>query len=525
MNHHRRLVPLMVLCFSLALISCQTSDERPEYSTPPDATAGYIQMQPDVYTVEGVDFPCHSGFIVVPENRDDPDARLISIPITQIHATGPNPLEPIFWLDGGPGASNFGEYRFVADLSDKHDIVLVGYRGIDGTVLLDGAEVDEFFRNIPSDLTGRASVELMADANARCAKRHQDAGVDTDGYTVVEVIHDVEAVRVALGYGQLNLLSGSYGTRLAMIYDWMYPDSIFRSAMIAVNPPGHFEWQASVIDDQIQYYSRLYAEDAEYGGRVDDLAETLRTTARDMPETWLFFPIKRGNVLMGTFMMLYHTSSAPAVFDAWIAASEGDWSGIALMSMMIDYMIPGASVWGESAAKASSVDYVFEPGSDPYAEFMPPESIFGAPASLLGFAAHMGWPSKVIHDSLRHVRDSDTETLLIGGSIDFSTPARFARDELLPHLSNGHQVILKEFGHTGDVWTKQRPALIHMLRTFYDTGEVDDSRFVYAPMSFAVQFSYPTMMKLGLGAVVFVVIIFGVTVWLVVRKIRRRSAR
>jgi len=502
--------------------SCVTNQEQPDFSIPPDAKAGDIELQANVYMSNDTEFLCHTGFIVVPENRDNPASRLISIPITQIHATGNSSLEPIFFLNGGPGITNIDEYRFVSELSGNHDIVLVGYRGVDGSVFLDGPEIDEFFKNPPGDLVERATLDLLADAYARCAKRHQDAGVDTDGYTVTEVIHDVEDVRVALGYGQINLLSGSYGTRLAMLYDWMYPESIFRSAMIAVNPPGHFEWRADTIDDQIRYYSELYKEDVEHGGRVDDLAETIHVIARDMPDRWLLFPIKRGNVLMGTFMMLYHTSSAPAVFDAWIAASEGDWSGIALLSMAIDFMVPGASVWGESAAKAVSADYVFAPGSDPYAEFMPPESIIGAPASLLGVAAAQGWPAKVIPDSLRHVRPSDTETLLISGNIDISTPARFARDELLPHLPNGHQVILKEFGHSGDVWGKQRDALVHMLRTFYDRGEVDDSRFVYAPMSFAVQFSYPSMMKLGLAVVTIILLALIITVWLVVRKLRRR---
>ena len=194
-----------------------------------------------------------------------------------------------------------------------------------------------------------------------------------------------------------------------------------------------------------------------------------------------------------------------------------------MLSLFLDFMLEGASVWGDQAAKAVCADYIFESDSDPLAEFMPPNSIIGAPGSILGIAAANGWPANIIADSLRHVQPSDVPTLLISGSIDFSTPARFAKDDLLPFLRNGQQVILSEFGHTGDIWGKQRGALIHMLKTFYNTGIVDDSRFTYSPMSFKVGLGFPTMMKLVVAGAIFVIVIILGIIWLVVRKIRRKK--
>jgi len=112
---------------------------------------------------------------------------------------------------------------------------------------------------------------------------------------------------------------------------------------------------------------------------------------------------------------------------------------------------------------------------------------------------------------------------LIGGSVDFSTPARFARDDLLPFLKNGYQVILSEFGHTGDVWTKQRPALIHILKTFFDTGVVDNSHFTYSPMSFELGLGYPAMMKLGLAGAILIILILTSIIWLIARKIHQKK--
>ncbi len=41
-----------------------------------------------------------------------------------------------------------------------------------------------------------------------------------------------------------------------------------------------------------------------------------------------------------------------------------------------------------------------------------------------------------------------------------------------------------------------------MLKTFFKTGVVDDSRYTYSPISFEVGFGYPTIMKLVVGGAI-----------------------
>ncbi len=513
---------LVLISFAVVFASCG-EEKVATLTVPPNAEAGDLQLDPDTYIARELEYSAESGTFMVPENRDDPNSRLIALPITRVHATGNSAMEPIFFLNGGPGITNMG-FSHVEDLILKHDIVMVGFRGVDGSVVMDCPEVDVFFGDPPGDFIEQSVLDVMAEAYAACAARLQSEGVDTDGYNLIEVVQDMEDARLALGYERVNLISQSYGTRLAMIYAWMYPNSVYRSAMISVNPPGHFVWFPEVIDDQLAYYAELCKKDEACSARTDNLAESIRSAINEMPASWMFFPIKKGNALMGTFMMLYHTDSSKDVFDAWLAAEQGDWSGIAMLSMAIDFMVQGASVWGESAAKAMSSDYIFEPGGDPLADLMPPGSIIGAPGSILGIAGAKGWPAKIIPDSLRQVISSDVETLLISGSVDFSTPARFARDELLPFLPNGHQVILSEFGHTGDIWWKQREATLHLLSTFYDTGIVDDSLFEYEEMQFEVGLGYPGMMKLGLAGIVAVLMALLAIIWYVVKRRSQKKA-
>jgi len=62
-------------------------------------------------------------------------------------------------------------------------------------------------------------------------------------------VDDFEAVRKALDYDRIDLLSESVGTRTAMIYAWRYPESIHRSVMMSVNPPGHFLWDPKTTNE------------------------------------------------------------------------------------------------------------------------------------------------------------------------------------------------------------------------------------------------------------------------------------
>jgi hypothetical protein len=110
----------------------------------------------------------------------------------------------------------------------------------------------------------------------------------------------------------------------------MYPGSLLRSAMIGVNPPGHFLWEPEVTDAQVAYYADLWKQ-AE-GESAPDLVEAMRSVNADMPRHWLFLSIDPGKVQSIAFEMLFHRSTAPMIFDAYLAAYHGDPSGLALMS-------------------------------------------------------------------------------------------------------------------------------------------------------------------------------------------------
>jgi pimeloyl-ACP methyl ester carboxylesterase len=316
-----------------------------------------------------------------------------------------------------------------------------------------------------------------------------------------QTVEDIEAVRKALGYPRIDLLSESYGTRLAYIYGLMHPESIHRSVMIGVNPPGHFTWDPQLVDEQLNYYSRLWSKDSIMARECPDLASSMRRVLQNMPRKWLFFSISPGKVKVAAFGLLFHRNTAAMVFDAFVAAEHGDASGIALMSLAYGFIIPSMSVWGDLASKALSAD--FDSTRDYGAEPDRPEAILGSPMNrLLWTPLRYGHvPVQMIPKELRTPQPSDVNTLLVSGSLDFSTPAEIATRELLPLLRNGRQIVLSEFGHVGDVRYLRQNRIESIVSNYFDTGIADTSEIEYVPMDFHVGWGFPRIAKVAMGAI------------------------
>jgi len=487
-------------------------------TVPAGAKAGELFLKPCPVKIANIKYQADCGTLVVPENRNHPDSRLIALPVKRIHSPVDNPGEPIFYLAGGPGQSNMG-FQPPAWLLEHHDIVMVGYRGVDGNPKLDCPEVSTAMLGVDGDLLSPASLDNLSAAMQTCAKRLQAEGVDLGGYTIPEVVEDMETARRGLGYTQVNLLSESYGTRVAQIYAIMHPDSLLRSAMLGVNPPGHFLWLPAATDAQVKTYARLCQKDAACAARTSDLAESMRRVNQAMPKRWLFLAIDPGKVKVVAFAMLFHRTTAPIIFDAYLAAERGDPSGLALMSLAYDFMMPKMMTWGEFFAIGSSAD--FEDGRDYRAELTTPDAILGAPMSLLIWGSAGGWPVTVMPEQYRKVHPSAIPTLLVSGSVDFSTPAQFATQELLPSLIHGKEVLLYEMGHVGDFWGFQQPAAERLLTRFYATGETDASLYTYLPMDFKPVMRFPLLAKVLLGTGILLLVALGWAAWGGVRRIRR----
>ena len=291
------LVLIALLAAGLAYLKFAPSSAA--VTVPAGAKAGQLILHPCHYATERGSYAADCGTLFVPENRAKPGSRLIALPVTRIHARSAHRATPVFRLEGGPGISNM-HFKNASRFADHRDVVLVGYRGVDGSVRLDCPEVESALKR-SVDFLGQKSFRAYADGLRSCSARLTADGIDLAGYGMPQQVDDFEAARKALGYHKIDLLSESAGTRTALIYAWRHPRSIHRSVMIGVNPPGHFLWYPKTTDEQIRRYARLCAQDASCNKRTADLAATLKRTDANLPARFWGLPIRKSSARIASF--------------------------------------------------------------------------------------------------------------------------------------------------------------------------------------------------------------------------------
>ena len=488
----------------LGLVYLRAASGSDYVSVPKGAHAGQLTLHSCSYGTEHGSYAADCGTLVVPENRHDPHSRLIALPVKRIRALTAHPGAPVFRLQGGPGLTNM-DFADASRYAGGRDVVLVGYRGVDGSSVLDCPEVVSAMKHA-RDLIGPAYFDSAERGFASCAHRLREEGVDLAGYSLPERVDDLEAARHALGYRKIDLLSESAGTRTALIYAWRHPRSIHRNVMIGVNPPGNFVWYPRTTDEQIRKYSALCARQESCSSRTSDLAATFAATSRNLPSRWGFLRIKPGNARLGTFFGLMHSTdaaspiSAPMTIDSWLAAAHGDASGLWLLSTLSQLAFPDVQVKGDAAAVART--------DARYARrFFASERrqrslLVGSPGSDFIWAGGRlldGWPANPDENEYGRVQDSKVDTLLIGGNLDLATPPQTAARKLLPHLPNGRQVILPGLGHTDDFWSYEPRASSHLVNTYLDRGRVDTSLYTRNHVDLKPDFSQTRIAKIVLA--------------------------
>lgn len=473
-------------------------------SVPEGAKAGDLVLDECTYETEEGSVAAECGTLVVPENRHDPGSRLIALPVRRIRAHSADPGTPVFGLYGGPGHSNL-RFTEIGRLAGDRDVVLVGYRGVDGTVRLDCPEVVDS-RERSRDWLRTPSLESDAAAFRACAERLRDEGVDLAGYTIPQRVDDLELARRALGYGPIDLVSESFGTRLALVWAWRYPQSIHRSVLVGANPPGHFLWDAKTTREQIRRYAAICARDERCRRRTDDLTTSVYEAYARVPGRWWFLPIKRGNVRAAALFGLFNATSdgggpltGPLTLDTFLRSGKGDASGMWLLSTAAQLMFPRVQVAGDvmAMARADAAD-VQRFSALPAGE----RTRLGSASNEFLWAGGRvlaAWPASRDETLYDRVRDSNVETLLVGGELDASTPPQVAARELLPHLPNGRQVVLPGLGHTEDFWSHQPKASTRLLEAFLADGRVDTSLYTENHVDLSPSVTHATMAKITLG--------------------------
>jgi pimeloyl-ACP methyl ester carboxylesterase len=182
--------------------------------------------------LDGLGVAARCGRLSVFEDRAAARGRRLELRVAVVPALASSPRpDPLFLLVGGPGqAATEAGAAVAAQLRDvlRHrDIVLVDQRGTGQSNPL-RCESDQ-----QQPLQELFAPRPAAEKTRAC---HAALDADTRQYATPTAMADLDDVRAALGYEQIHLWGGSYGTRAALVYLREYPQRV-RSLILDGSAP------------------------------------------------------------------------------------------------------------------------------------------------------------------------------------------------------------------------------------------------------------------------------------------------
>jgi pimeloyl-ACP methyl ester carboxylesterase len=452
-----------------------------------------LELKPDKITCRTTEYQGMRGTLYVPQDRTKPDSRTIELPVVVVKSLSPDPDYPIFRFAGGPGVSNMnlGDNINESDLTN-HDLVEVGYRGVDGSPQLKHPLFDEILRT--PDFLSQTSLKEIGGKLAEACTLLTEAGIDVRQYNILNVVDDMEAARAALGYKKINITGGSYGGAVVMVYCLRYPQSIHRAIMVEAAFPYDIAFgKPEEFDARLNHINELWRKNAEAVKRSPDIVRTMRNVLANLPKEYNGMPIDQARVkLMTSFGITNQRSYANMVFDAYISAEKGDFSSIAAMCLMYEMFIGLIRYPGDLMTKTFCS--VTDPDRDFVSELQNPASVIGSPLSMLAWGGfqYSHWPVISLVKEHPPTQKSGVDTLIFYGSKE---TGEIFRNRYHANFIHAHWVILDDLGHT-DIWTITGEGTQHLMRTFLNEGIVDTSKFGSIPeWDFTPQATFHQMLQ------------------------------
>lgn len=212
---------------------------------------------------------CHDINVPLDPQRKEAGQLKLHVAVAPAFRPVPN-SDPVFVLAGGPGEAGSDVVMLLETAFKRmratRDIVFIDQRGtgLSSKLRCDGVQIDD-----------AASDSKMNEVVAACiAGIKQPLAV----FTTANAAADIEQVRLALGYGKVNVFGGSYGTRLGQHYARSYPGSVRTLILDGVAAPEQVI-PAGAQDAQLALDSvfKRCAEDKECAKAYPQLAKEFET--------------------------------------------------------------------------------------------------------------------------------------------------------------------------------------------------------------------------------------------------------
>ena len=342
--------------------------------------------------------------------------------------------DPVFFLAGGPGQSAIAlapqAMGLFGRLNNRRDIVFVDQRGTGRSAPLACKDPED--ETLAEQADPERQQRLTAQCKAALLKQpYLKSESDLGFFSTWIAVRDLDAVRRQLGAERIDLIGGSYGTRVALEMLRQFPETVRRTVIDGV-APADMALPASFSTDNQAAFDRLAescaAEPAcakahpDLRARFAALLQGLPRQAKALhPLTGAEeqFTLTRELVLGAVRGALYSPALAAALPEAIDAASRGDYAGLV----------------GLSATQGSSKAMRLAAGmhlSVVCAEDMPrlaaavdrPGSEFGTAFAGLYEKLCAVWPRGPVPAGFYSLPASSSAVLVLSGGIDPVTPPR-----------------------------------------------------------------------------------------------------
>lgn len=181
----------------------------------------------------------------VPENRADPQARMLDMRVALLKANSTASDDPVVYLAGGPGQSAIDTWPSVApamaSLRRHRHVLLMDQRGTGGSHALRC----EALASMDETLT--PSIDTVRQLTAACLEE-VSRFADPRHYSTTDAVADLEDLRQAIGAPLFNLVGISYGTRVAQQYMNRHPQALRSVVLDSPVPNTHTLGEAQAVN-------------------------------------------------------------------------------------------------------------------------------------------------------------------------------------------------------------------------------------------------------------------------------------
>jgi pimeloyl-ACP methyl ester carboxylesterase len=375
------------------------------------------------------------GTYQVWENREAKAGRKIGLKVVVLPARAAAPLpDPVVYLSGGPGEAASGDagYYVGSPLHQERDLVFVDQRGT--------GEPDKLACDLSGgDLQGQLGEPYPLDAVRRCrdtlAKQY-----DLTRYTVAAAVDDFDEIRGWLGYGKVNLVGSSYGTRTAQIYLKRHPESVRTVTLWAVVPMDEpiplshaagaqrsLDLVLGACEQDAACHTRFPAVRKDFQAVMDRVSRGPVEVEVADPETHKATHVRlsRYGVAEGIRLVLYSSEAARALPLLIHQAAAGDWKPLGQTIAAGEAALDRMLTRGLFFSVTCSQDIPFIDPAEVAGRTA--GSFFGEDRVRRQIAACELWPHARIDPGEREAVHSDIPVLLINGERDVVTPPDFGR--------------------------------------------------------------------------------------------------